>query len=275
MRYATVMTAPTVGRSNADLLLATHALAERFSAKVIGVAACRPIAVVCPDLSLPAPCFDEDRKQIKRQLDEAEGEFRAFLKAQANRIEWRTATTVLPFAVHLAQEARDADLVVVPIHHPRDGLDTTREMDVVDLVMQCSRPVVLVPTAAPTTFDRILLAWKDTREAQRAATDALPFLAKAQSVTVVEIASQEKMAVARAELDQVTGWLKQHGIAAQARIETPIKSNAAQLNAIADQLKADLMVAGAYGHRRGQAWLLGGVTSDVLRGGRRCVLLSH
>jgi nucleotide-binding universal stress UspA family protein len=275
LTYATLLAALTAGRSNAGLLQVTSALAERFDAKVIGVAACRPIEVVWRDFPLPALCFAEDRKQIERQLNEAEGEFRALLKGRAERIEWRAATTVLPLSVHLAQEARGADLVVVSSDRPRSSLDSTREVDAVDLVMQCSRPVLLVPEAAPTTFDRILLAWKPTREAQRAATDALPFLATAQSVTVVEIAPLEKLAAARAGLDQVTGWLKQHGISAQARIETPTKTNAAQLNAIADQLGADLMVAGAYGHRRGQAWALGGVTHDVLHGGQRCVLLSH
>jgi len=275
MTYATLMAALTVGRSNAGLLQATGALAERFDAKVIGIAACRPIEVVWRDFPLPAPCFAEDRKQIDRQLNEAEGEFRALLKTGADRLEWRAGTTVLPLSVHLAQEARGADLVVVSIDRPRAGLDATREVDVVDLVMQCSRPVLLLPKAAPTTFDRVLLAWKDTPEAERAATAALPFLARASSVTVVTIAALEKLADARATLDQVVGWLKQHGIAAQVRIETPTKSNAAQLGAIADQLHADLLVAGAYGHRRGHAWVLGGVTSEALHGSHRCVLLSH
>ena len=42
MSYATVMAALTVGRSNADVLQAAYALAQRFDAKVVGVAACRP-----------------------------------------------------------------------------------------------------------------------------------------------------------------------------------------------------------------------------------------
>jgi nucleotide-binding universal stress UspA family protein len=268
------MAALTVGRANAHVLQVTCELAGRFDAKVVGLAACRPIQVVCQDYSPPAACFDEDRKQIERQLKDAEGEFRAVLKSRADQIEWRPSTTLLPLSVHLAQQARGADLVIVPVDRPHATMDTTREIDLTDLVMHCSRPVLLVPHTSHPAFERILVAWKDTREAQRAAADALPLLIRAQQVTVVEIAAQEKLAQARDHIEQVIGWLKQHGISAVARIETPARSNASQLNAIADEMKADLMVAGAYGHTRGQAWVLGGVTHDVLQG-QRCVLLSH
>jgi nucleotide-binding universal stress UspA family protein len=275
MSYATLMAALTVGRSNANVLEATRALAEGFDAKIIGIAFCRPIQVICQDYQLPAACFAEDRKQIDRELSVAEQEFRSCLKSRADRIEWRAGTTLSPLAVHVVQEARGADLVIVQLDRPDGGSDPTREINLTDLVMQCSRPVLLVPKNVPVTFDRILLAWKDDREAQRAATDALPLLAKAQGVIVVEIAAQERLSKARAEVDQIVGWLKQHGVSAQSRLETPMKSNAAQLNAIADQLKADLMVAGAYGRMRGRAWVLGGVTAEALSGSHRCTLLSH
>jgi nucleotide-binding universal stress UspA family protein len=274
LTYATLMAALTVGRSNAAVLQVARELAGRFDARVIGVAACRPIQVVCQDYSLPAACFDEDRKQIARQLSDAEDEFRTVLKDRGAQIEWRPSTTLLPLSVHVAQQGRGADLVIVPVDHPRASVDATREIDLIDLVMHCSRPVLLVPEAGHDGFDRVLVAWKDTREAQRAAADALPLLARARQVTVLEIAPQEKLAQAREHIEQVIGWLKQHGISAAARVEPPARSNASQLNAIADEMKADLMVAGAYGHTRGQTWVLGGVTHDVLQG-RRCILLSH
>jgi nucleotide-binding universal stress UspA family protein len=44
---------------------------------------------------------------------------------------------------------------------------------------------------------------------------------------------------------------------------------------MADEQKADLIVAGAYGHSRSREWVLGGVTSDLLLRANRCSLLSR
>ena len=51
--------------------------------------------------------------------------------------------------------------------------------------------------------------------------------------------------------------------------------DAAQLNFIADQQGADLLVGGAYGHSRFREWVLGGVTRDLLTRADRCSLVSH
>jgi nucleotide-binding universal stress UspA family protein len=47
------------------------------------------------------------------------------------------------------------------------------------------------------------------------------------------------------------------------------------LAVIADEHKADLVVAGAYGHSRLGEWVLGGVTIDLLLRTDRCSLLSR
>jgi nucleotide-binding universal stress UspA family protein len=52
------------------------------------------------------------------------------------------------------------------------------------------------------------------------------------------------------------------------------EANAPQLAAIARELKADLIVAGAYGYSRQGQWTLGGITAELL-GGERCAVVSH
>jgi nucleotide-binding universal stress UspA family protein len=47
------------------------------------------------------------------------------------------------------------------------------------------------------------------------------------------------------------------------------------LAGIANDVEADLVVAGAYGHSRIREWAFGGVTRDLLLRDRRCTLLSH
>jgi len=276
MTCTSLMVSLTLGRPNERLLDVAARVADKLGAGVIGVACCRPIEVVCHDYAVPAGLFEADRKQAAHEIRSAEQEFRLAMANLKGWMEWRARTTVLPLAQHLAGEARSADLIMVGLESGEPSLDATREADIRDLVMRVGRPVLLVPAPAPaSSFDHALVAWKDTREAQRAIVDALPFLAKATKVTVVEIAAGHEAAETRGRLAEVVAWLAHHGVKAEAKVMAPGKANAAQLDAVADELGANLIVAGAYGYSRQNTWVLGGVTSELLAGGRRCALIAH
>jgi nucleotide-binding universal stress UspA family protein len=276
MSYRIVMVNLALGRSNAPALAAAIAVAEQCGAGISGVAACRPIEIACGDYAVPSPLYEEDRKQAARQTKAAESEFRDAVANLRGPIAWHARTTVLPLADHLARQARSADLIVAGAAPADQPLDPTRQVDLRDLVMAAGRPVMLVPTTAklPKRFERILVAWKDTREAQRAVADALPLLAACPHVSVVQIASSEELAAARTEMREVAGWLEQHQVRAETTITLPCGANARQLRTIAREARADLVVAGAYGYQRGRDWVLGAVTEELLSGDR-CVLFSH
>lgn len=275
MTYATVMVSPVLGRSNDVLLEAAAGVARKFGAGVLGVAACRPIHCVCHDYAVPANVFEEDRKQIARQVHEAEQAFRTAMIGHAGRVEWRPRSCLEPLAELLAREAVSADLIMVGTGKAETMLDTTRYPDICDLVMAAGRPVLLVQTSRPAPrFDHVLVAWKQAREARRAISDALPLLARAETVTVVEIAAGDDVATATSGVAQVAAWLDHHGIKAATRVVTSTSANAPQLKSIAAGLGADLIVAGAYGHSRLGQWVLGGITAELL-GGDHAAFLSH
>jgi nucleotide-binding universal stress UspA family protein len=155
-------------------------------------------------------------------------------------------------------------------------LDASRLVNIGDLVMQVGRPVLIVPAAADKLkLEQVIIAWKDTRETQRAAFDALPSLKTAAQVTVVEISADEEMAAARAHVEDVVGWLKWHGVVAECHASPSIGDDTILLNAIAREQGADVIVAGAYGHGRMREWALGGVTRDLLLRAENFALLSH
>jgi nucleotide-binding universal stress UspA family protein len=132
------------------------------------------------------------------------------------------------------------------------------------LVMQVGRPVLIVPaTADKLKLEQVIIAWKDTRETQRAAFNAVPLLKTAAHVTVVEISTDEELAAARTQIEDV-GWLKWHGVWQRSHASPSIGDDASSLNAIAREKGADVIVAGAYGHSRMREWILGGVTRDLL-----------
>ena len=124
-------------------------------------------------------------------------------------------------------------------------------------------------------LDHAIVCWKDTREARRAVSDALPLLRAAQRVTVVEIAAPEESARTLSRLDDVLAWLERHGVRASALMPAAAHNGKGVLAAILETQDSDLIVAGAYGHSRVREWAFGGVTRDLLMQPKRCTLVSH
>ena len=276
MAFKALMTPMQLGRSNAGLLQLVASLAERWQASVTGVAACQPMQLIYGEgCYVSADLIQLDRDNTEREMAAAEAEFRHGLEACSSRLHWRCAVIYQPLSEYIAAEARCADLIVTSSVSAK-AEDSSRRVNLGDLVMQAGRPVLVVPEAATApALGRVMLAWKDTREARRAAADALPLLQAAHDVTVLEIADQDAMADARAHLVDVVGWLGRHGVAATSVASQSTGDDAARLNDMAREDRVDLLVAGAYGHSRLREWALGGVTRDILSHPTRCALLSH
>ena len=272
--YATLMVNMELGVSNAGLLRVSNALATRFDANVIGIAARQPMQTLYNDGCYVSPeIIDEDREESRKELDAAEAEFRDLVERPATRLEWRSTLCIEPPSDYVACEARHADLVLTGVP-PRRHADSTH-VAAGELIMQVGRPVLVVPSASHgLALDHIVLAWKDTREARRAAADALPLLQGATRVTIVEIATSDEIEQASIRLKDAATWLLSHSITADVVAWPSSEDDSAQLNALAEERGADLIVAGAYGHSRLREWALGGITRDLLRS-TRCTMLSH
>ena len=275
MTYRTLMVHLEPGRANAGLLRIVSDLADRFDARVIGIAACRPMQFAYSEGYVPADLIEQDRNILEKEINIVEAEFRKALQARTRTLEWRSEVTFGALTEYIAREARSADLVVTG---PGFGarLDAARFVNIDDLVMQVGRPVLVVPAAADELkLEQVVIGWKDTREAQRATFDALPLLKKATHVTVVEICDEKEIAAARTRVEDVVGWLKWHGVVTESQASLSTGDDAGLLNAIAREQGANMVVAGAYGHSRLREWVLGGVTRDLLLRGDKFSLLSH
>ncbi len=274
MTYATLMVHLQVGQPNGPVLLAAARLAERFGAGVFGVAACQPMQLIYSDGYIAADAFEQDRKEKDREVAAAEAAFRNAFRDRSNALEWRSTITLAPSCAWVADQARSADLIVTGVA-AADPFDPSRRVDTGELLMQAGRPVLVVPAGADApTLDHAMVAWKDTRETRRAVLDALPLLQRVARVSVVESAAQEDMAGAQKHVADVVAWLGRHGIAADGEAVQRNGDDAGQLDGIARERGADLIVAGAYGHSRVREWALGGVTRSLLHS-HRCSLLSH
>ena len=75
--------------------------------------------------------------------------------------------------------------------------------------------------AAGSSGERVLVAWKDSREARHAVQNALPYLRVAKHVSLVEIAEGVLEWAARSQLDDVEKYLLRHGV----KVERNIRAN--------------------------------------------------
>src|SRR5690606_4116934 len=105
---------------------------------------------------------------------------------------------------------------------------------------------------------KIVVAWKDTREARRAVADAIPLLAAADEVTVVTVAAENDPWISDG-LSDVIAFLAAHRVKARSEL-IESRDEYTDLLKFADYSNADLVVSGAYGHTRLREWAFGGVT---------------
>ena len=276
MDYRTLLVHLDLNSDNTGLLNVTAELAERFGARVVGIAAAQPIQPLVDEGFVMPDITTYDHAEIKRELSACRQQFEAALKGRARETAWRSAITFGSLAEYIADEARCADLIITPPDLGVALLDNSRRVDIGDLAFRAGRPVLIVPRGIKSLpLQQVFLAWKDGREARRAAADGLPLLKAAGHTTVLEVTSENQAPAAEPHVRDVAAWLGQHDVRATPMAVGTKRLEAGYLHAELLDRKCDLLVAGAYGHNRLGEWIFGGVTQDVLLDPNFCVLLSH
>lgn len=274
MTYAVVMAALDLDLPPRGVLAASARVAAMFDARTLGIAAGE--CTISPYYA-EGPVADKfvqaSEAELRSQLKSLEQQFRKLHAWAPDQIAWRSAER-LPDGFMISA-ARAADLIVVG--RPQASGNLMRGPDVGNLMMQAGRPVLVVPSDADEfSFERALVAWKDTRESRRAVRDAVPLLRKAKDVHILSIHEPETNdATTLSGADDVANWLAQHGVKATAIARPDYGSVGKSIEQYADEAGIDVIVAGAFGHSRFMEWLLGGVTRHLLHASRRSVLFSH
>lgn len=194
----------------------------------------------------------------------------------------------------LTQLACSADLLLLARRPPWSGMPPLVADPAEAVLLDCGRPVMVVPANAPPLLGgHVLIAWNDSPEAARAVADALPLLGHAAMVTVV-CASDAGGA------GPIVRYLASHGIEAtvrpvpgaesEPRMQAAHACRAAQaahaaharhaepgeaLLRTARALSADMIVAGCYGHSRMRELAFGGVSRTLLQRATLPLVMSH
>jgi nucleotide-binding universal stress UspA family protein len=172
------------------------------------------------------------------------------------------------------REARAADTFVAL--RPDGAMDPERLVEAI--LFGSGRHLFLFPEVErpKIAFDRIILAWNGSRESARAMAEGIPFLQKANEVTVTVITDtrikEENVLVGT----DAVRHLKHHGIEAGLhRVKGRKNDPGLTLIAEARRRKADLIIMGGYGHLRLRERLLGGVTYELTHESPVPILIAH
>lgn len=252
-------------------------LAAAFGAHVIGLAGSAPMPLPMGDPytggALMGEALDLFRDMAEAEVNAALKAFHAIAAAYKLEAEWR-GRAGWP-ADLIAREVRTADVVVMG---RRSSLAPARAADPADVLLAIGRPILVVPPKPPRDplGTPALVAWTDSREAQRAVAAALPLLRRASFVSVVTVdRGAETRETSQKAVADVAGWLRRHGVEATPSVRTTDSDTAGEIIAAAEEISAGLIVAGGYGHARLREAVLGGVTQNLLADAPVCLLLSH
>jgi len=275
MTYTAVITHVQADPRAAPRLARAVEIAGRFDATLLGVAAemIPPLAFDGGYFSVEAEWIAAMRETIDKNLKQARSAFRVAAAELGVKTSFCCGCQAPTSAV--AAASRAADLIVAG-GAPRNMHDAYRDCSAAELAITSGRPVLVAPpTAPPLSAQQILLAWKDTREARRALTDAMPFFEQAERVVVAAICTKFDAEQARIQVDDVAAALRRRGINAGAQVFEHPHPDGFQIQRQASLEGVDLIVCGAYGHSRLGEWVFGGVTADLLAQDETYLLLSH
>ena len=279
MTYKTILAyLPTKDRVD-DLMDVAMPMAEKQEAHIVGL----HVMVEIPhygaiDVPMHRELYAKQHAIRKTQAEEIEKAFREACKATTAPSEWRCENIIyLDFEHELAKQARLADLVIVS-QKDNDPLDAWSDLPT-QLIMHSGRPVLIIPSTAKFSGigKQVIVAWNGTREAARAAFDALPLLKTAENVKILVInppESEQKNTLSVG--DDLALTLSRHGVKAEATMNftSDISVPEEILSRAADD-GADLVVMGCYSHSRLREFILGGATREIMKTMTVPVLMSH
>ncbi len=222
------------------------------------------------------------RNRTDALSESALAHFREF--CEANEVRMRTeATSSGPVSASWTEETRGAmdRLMFHARHSDVVVLGRPRNQDFMPLglierlLIGSGRPILLAPnTATPQSLNTIVVGWKETPEAARAVSGAMPLLSEAERVILLSIA--EEGAASTEALEDLARQLAWHGVSAEVHVTAERSGSARnQLRRVATQLEADLLVVGGFGHGLFRERMFGGVTQSLIEEAAVPVFMVH
>jgi len=280
MAYKTILVHCDASKAALARIELAATLAERHQAHLVGLHA-RPFFNV-PSYETSAYAVGlmlRDHEAALKESEEASAQaFAVATKGKAIATEWRSVEGSADDL--LVVNARYADLTVVGQNEPGASLRLPTSSRLPENVaLATGRGVLVVPFAGvhQPVGGNIMLCWNASREAARAAAEALPLLKAAATVTVLVVGPTVSASGHGAEPGaDVATWLSRHGV--KVTVQRDVAADSDVGNVILSRAMdhgSDLIVMGIYGHSRLREVILGGASRTLLSSMTVPVLMAH
>ena len=227
---------------------------------------------------IPQSIIVHQEEKLEQAADQLETHFKARCKDADVKSEWRCNKVQHDdITADIIGQSLCADLIVVQQDKEDDyGLPIDLPSRI---VVETARPVLIIPHSGKfsTVGKNVVVAWNGSREAARAAFDAVPFMTEAQSVRILAIDPKSREEYDSIALgDEIAICLARHDVSAEVTVTKSgeISVGDELLNRLSDE-GCDLLVMGCYGHSRLRETLFGGVSKNLLQHMTAPVLMSH
>jgi len=247
-------------------------LAQACKARLIGLAIMpRPqMPVGIEGMAATADVITIQEDANRERLAKARALFDAAARGAQVEVEFRGAVDDAAGAMN--QEMLYADIGVVGQRDPEQTIGDMYADLPESVAMESRRPLVVVPHIgyARPVGRKVLLAWNDSTEAMRAATEAMPLLRAAEKVTLLVIDGHKRDEPATSDREEppgsrAAGWLARHGVNVEVINDVSDGTDVGSiiLSRVSD-LDIDLVVMGIYGHSKWRETLFGGASKTML-----------
>jgi len=174
----------------------------------------------------------------------------------------------------LAERSHYADIVIVHEDHGVSLEDYIGLHTPDDLLMMAVCPVLVLPKRRKIKIlgHRVMLAWKDCRQAANVVHKGLSFLQEAEKVYVLTCDRPHHRFEAGRDINT---YLERHGVAVEPVSDVAGGDVGDVILSYAHDLQIDLLMMGAYGHSRWREIVLGGTTHHILKSIPVPLLMSH
>jgi nucleotide-binding universal stress UspA family protein len=251
-------------------------VAALLEGRLTGVFICPPAMGAMPPCEAPqmASLLIEKTRELEEQADAAGPEFeRRAGDLGARRAAWQIAEGYVPNV--LAHLGNWHDLLVLG-RDDRQPWSTPPMLG--SIVLGSHLPCIVVPPGhAVPAVDTIVVAWNSSQEAVRAIHAALPLLERARRIIVLRGRPREQFSEIgwRPEFD-LARYFERTGLVADFRaFDVNGEDSGIRLLEAAAEIRADMLVMGAYGRTRFSEWIFGGATRHALSEAQIPVFLRH
>ena len=171
----------------------------------------------------------------------------------------------------VSMRGRLADLIVVA----KPDADTSLGVNTLEsALLETGKLVMMVPEVRSGHIGHhIAIAWNGDSRAARTITLGLSILQNAEKVSILSAEKAGSDRLGGAELVEYLGW---HGVEAElVKFDSSGKSVGEAILGTVDQIEADSVMMGGYGHSRRRELILGGVTQHIIEKTPVPIFMAH